>query len=115
MRRILFSLLLIQYSSFILGQTDSFQKESNKRLPSEFSTLSLTQDGVIMATTTKTSWPELVGMDGEAAKAQLESVEPDKQVFLVPQNAMMTMDYRKDRVRIFVDSEGKVVRAPKIG
>lgn len=30
-------------------------------------------------------------------------------------NAMVTMDFRTDRVRVFVDDEGKVVREPHLG
>jgi hypothetical protein len=37
------------------------------------------------------------------------------QTDLSAQDAMVTMDFREDRVRIFVDEEGKVVRPPRIG
>lgn len=64
----------------------------------------------------KTSWPELVGVDGEAAKATVEKENTDlSQVVVIPADSMVTMDYREDRVRIFVDEEGKVARAPSIG
>jgi hypothetical protein len=36
-------------------------------------------------------------------------------VHVVPENSMVTMDFREDRVRIFVDGEGKVVSAPTLG
>ena len=61
------------------------------------------------------SWPNFVGMTGEEAKEQMLRENPDIKVFVVPENAMMTMDYRLDRMRIFVDKDNKVVRAPKLG
>jgi hypothetical protein len=37
------------------------------------------------------------------------------QVQITPQDAMVTMDHRMDRVRLLVDQANKVVRAPKRG
>ena len=34
---------------------------------------------------------------------------------VVPEDAMVTMDYRDDRVRLWVDASGGVVRAPVCG
>ena len=65
------------------------------------------------------TWPEksLVGMTGEEAKQAILAVDStlDGKIFILPQDAMVTMDYREDRVRIFVDDDGKVVRQPKRG
>ena len=66
-------------------------------------------------------WPELnlVGSTGEDAKfailAATTTKEEEMNVFILPEDSMVTMDYRTDRVRIFVNEEGKVVRQPKIG
>jgi len=65
-------------------------------------------------------WPEkdLVGVAGEDAKRSvlLGTVKLDEaNVHVLSQYAMMTMDYREDRVRIFVDSDGKVVYQPTLG
>lgn len=62
------------------------------------------------------SWPEknLVGMTGEEAKIEVTSVDPTLHIEILPQDAMVTEDYREDRVRIFVDPEGKVARQPII-
>ena len=66
-------------------------------------------------------WPELdlVGYTGEDAKfailAATTTKEEEMNVFILPEDSMVTMDYRTDRVRIFVNEEGKVVRQPKIG
>ncbi|XP_072170898.1 uncharacterized protein [Diadema setosum] len=63
-----------------------------------------------------TKWPELVGKTGEEAKAAIMSARPDlKHVDIIPADHMVTMDFREDRVRIFVDAEGKVVRKPMVG
>ncbi|EWM21885.1 subtilisin inhibitor [Nannochloropsis gaditana] len=61
------------------------------------------------------SWPELVGMDGEDAKKQITADMPGLNVIVLPKNSPCTMDYRLERVRVFVDEEGKVVVAPSQG
>ena len=61
------------------------------------------------------SWPELVGMDGEEAKAKLQELEPEKNIILVPAGSGVTRDYRPNRIRIFLDKDGKVTRTPIIG
>lgn len=61
------------------------------------------------------SFPALVGMNGEAAKAELESKYPSLSVQVLPQNSMVTMDFRMDRVRVFVDDDGNVSREPRLG
>jgi hypothetical protein len=66
---------------------------------------------------TASAWPEksLVGMTGEAAKNEIKDVDPSLEVHVLPEDSMVTMDYREDRVRIFVDADGKVVRQPNAG
>jgi hypothetical protein len=49
------------------------------------------------------------------AEALTKAAHPNKTVHVVPENSMVTMDFREDRVRIFVDGEGKVVSAPTLG
>ena len=65
-------------------------------------------------------WPEknLVGYTGEDAKfAVLAGDETlrEENVHVLPEDSMVTMDYREDRVRIFVDGEGRVVSQPTVG
>ncbi|KAI5062280.1 hypothetical protein GOP47_0022819 [Adiantum capillus-veneris] len=60
-------------------------------------------------------WPELVGLSGEEAKSKILAENPNLTVQLVPEGSFMTMDFRTDRVRIFVDAAGNVSRAPAIG
>jgi hypothetical protein len=73
------------------------------------------QEGIIMTGENKSSWPELVGLSGEAAKTRLEQEMPAMKVQVVPYGSMVTEDYREDRVRIYLDDQGKVVKAPEIG
>jgi len=67
-------------------------------------------------TSTKTEWPELVGQAGDAAEAAIRKERPDlAAVESLPEDAMVTMDFREDRVRVFVNADGTVARPPKIG
>lgn len=63
-------------------------------------------------------WPDkdLVGMTGDEAKAAVLAGGTilAENIHITPHDAMVTMDYREDRVRMFVD-DGKVVRQPRIG
>ena len=54
-------------------------------------------------------------MTGEEAKLEISNVDLTLQIEILPEDAMMTMDYREDRVRIFVDADGNVVRQPTKG
>ena len=94
--------------------------------------------------TTKVSWPELVGMDVDAARAMVLAERPDlgeRNIIVHDFDAMVTMvradevrlaastqphpsftlpspapaqDYRANRVRIFV-KDGKVSNIPQVG
>jgi ABC-type glycerol-3-phosphate transport system substrate-binding protein len=82
------------------------------------SATSSTEQGIKSATSTMTqpnSFPELVGLPGEEAKADLEKKYPNLSVVVVPDGSPVTMDYRDDRVRIFINDEGKVGYPPRIG
>jgi hypothetical protein len=72
------------------------------------------EEGEIM-TNTRTEFPEVVGMTGEAAKATLISEFPTMAVQVVPYGSMVTMDYREDRIRIRLDENGMVSKTPRIG
>mmetsp|Transcript_30910 Transcript_30910/g.67821 ORF Transcript_30910/g.67821 Transcript_30910/m.67821 type:complete len:152 (-) Transcript_30910:168-623(-) len=63
----------------------------------------------------KEEWPDLVGKSGEEAKAAILADDPKLTVHVLPDGSMVTMDFRLDRVRIFVDEEGKVVGTPRKG
>lgn len=72
-----------------------------------------------------TSFPCLVGMTGDEAKLTLEEAYPDDdeednssllEVEVLPEGSSITMDFRFDRVRIFVSNDdGMVHTAPYIG
>jgi len=59
-------------------------------------------------------FPDCVGMDGSGCKSHVERAAPNVKgkVYVLPWNSVVTMDYRLDRVRIFVDDNGKVERRP---
>ncbi|KAJ0028095.1 hypothetical protein Pint_35372 [Pistacia integerrima] len=63
----------------------------------------------------KTTWPELVGLTADEAEKKIKEERPVVQVQVVPPNNFVTMDFRQNRVRLYVDSSGKVDRAPRIG
>mmetsp|Transcript_17139 Transcript_17139/g.35265 ORF Transcript_17139/g.35265 Transcript_17139/m.35265 type:complete len:109 (-) Transcript_17139:107-433(-) len=67
-------------------------------------------DGVVAV------WPEVVGLDGVEAAEVIQKARPDLRIVtVVPHDAMVTRDMRFDRVRVYVDAGGKVVRAPRVG
>ena len=61
------------------------------------------------------AWPMLVDVTGEAAKTQIEAGNPGMTVEVVAFGMMVTMDYREDRIRIFVDEQGLVKKPPRVG
>merc|ERR550514_441334 len=54
----------------------------------------------------------LVGKSGEEAEAVIKSIEPSMKTYIVDKDAMVTADHNVNRVRIFVDKQGKVARQP---
>ncbi|KDO68501.1 hypothetical protein CISIN_1g039274mg, partial [Citrus sinensis] len=66
-------------------------------------------------TSSKSSWPELVGVKGEVA-AEIIMRENGKVVaIIVKEGFEVTMDYRCDRVWVWVDHHGIVKYTPRIG
>ena len=64
----------------------------------------------------KTLWPQLVGMNIDEAMTVIKTQNPSLSVIAVPENSMVTMDYRLDRVRVFYNKEtNKVVYEPSTG
>mmetsp|Transcript_21919 Transcript_21919/g.33190 ORF Transcript_21919/g.33190 Transcript_21919/m.33190 type:complete len:109 (+) Transcript_21919:90-416(+) len=75
-------------------------------------------DGTMSNTATISStWPDkiLKGMSGEEAQKEIKNVDPSLETHVLPEDAIVTEDYREDRVRIFVDTQGKVVNQPQKG
>ncbi len=63
----------------------------------------------------KINWPEVVGLTGEEAASKIKTEKPNIKTAILPNGAMVTMDHRMDRVRIYVNSEGKVEVPPRLG
>lgn len=62
----------------------------------------------------KSEWPELVGKSGEEAAQVIKSEFPGADTPIMAANSICTMDYRTNRVRIFIDENNKVIRAPHV-
>jgi hypothetical protein len=62
-------------------------------------------------------WPQCVGWTGEKCKTWIESFAEDLRgnVYILPEDSMMTMDFRTDRVRILVDGNDLVSQTPSRG
>ncbi|KAK9747664.1 hypothetical protein RND81_02G006900 [Saponaria officinalis] len=63
----------------------------------------------------KNAWPELVGEKGTVAVSTIEKENTNVQAVIVPDGSIVTDDFRCDRVRVWVDCNGVVIRAPIIG
>jgi hypothetical protein len=63
-------------------------------------------------------WPDCIGMTGSECAQMIKSMAPDldaNNVMVVSFDSMMTMDFRTDRVRIIVGSDGVCLKAPSRG
>ncbi|CAF3497216.1 unnamed protein product [Rotaria sp. Silwood1] len=74
---------------------------------------------VILVKTTKsvvkkTQWPELIGTNGEDAVKIIKQETGFSSVMTIEEGSPITLDYRTDRVRVFVDKKGIVKSAPNI-
>ncbi|TKY52712.1 Proteinase inhibitor [Spatholobus suberectus] len=63
----------------------------------------------------KSSWPEVVGTNGEVAAVKIERENENVHTKLVTEGSMVTMDFWCNRVWVWVDENGVVTRVPKIG
>ena len=66
-------------------------------------------------TPVKAEWPELLNIDGDEAVTAIKEGHPELTVHKVKEGSAVTMDMRFDRVRVWVNEEGKVNRNPKLG
>ncbi|KDP36378.1 hypothetical protein JCGZ_08647 [Jatropha curcas] len=60
----------------------------------------------------KTSWPELLGENGKAAAALIEKENKDLHAIVLKEGTPVTMEFRWDRVRVWVDECGVVILVP---
>ncbi|XVF23607.1 hypothetical protein REPUB_Repub13aG0054000 [Reevesia pubescens] len=63
----------------------------------------------------KSSWPELVRMNGEEAAATIETENPNVNAEIVLEGTFVLPVFLCNRVRIWVDTNGIVTRVPIIG
>ncbi|KZV43840.1 hypothetical protein F511_18897 [Dorcoceras hygrometricum] len=56
----------------------------------------------------KKSWPELVGVYGQAAIGIIEGEKKDVKAILVDEGSFVSTDFCCDRVRVFVNENGIV-------
>ncbi|KAG8389242.1 hypothetical protein BUALT_Bualt02G0208500 [Buddleja alternifolia] len=63
----------------------------------------------------KTSWPELVGANGEKAATVVEKENRNVNAIVLKDGTPVTRDFRCDRVWVWVNDYGVVVRAPRVG
>ncbi|ATE54666.1 hypothetical protein CNX65_16410 [Actinosynnema pretiosum] len=63
----------------------------------------------------RSEWPELVGASADQVVAAIRAEHPGREVVVVPEGSFVTMDYREDRVRVFVTADGRVAEVPRIG
>merc|ERR1719476_337800 len=74
------------------------------------------QAGKEEAAGSKAEWPELVGKPGTFAEDHIRKARPDlTSIDVLSEGAFVTMDFRTDRVRVWVSPEGLVARTPRIG
>lgn len=61
-------------------------------------------------------WKEFVGEKAEDVVKRIQAENPKlRTVVAIPAGAMVTADHRMDRVRVYHDAKGSVVRPPKLG
>ena len=91
---------------------DEFRDEARRRLDAR-----LGMSGAVpsISEPAREIWPDLVGAEAEAAAAAIRAERPELSVALVGVDSMVTMDYRLDRVRIWVRADGTVDSAPRVG
>ncbi|KAL8115120.1 hypothetical protein AgCh_021806 [Apium graveolens] len=63
----------------------------------------------------KSSWPELVGERGEVAAAKIEKENPNVNANVVLEGTSVMLDFRCDRVWVWVNKDGIVISTPRIG
>lgn len=63
----------------------------------------------------KNQWPELVGKTADQAKAVLQKEAPEFQIQVIPPDHFATMDYRCERIRIWLNKQQLVSQPPMIG
>ncbi|KDP35674.1 hypothetical protein JCGZ_09112 [Jatropha curcas] len=63
----------------------------------------------------KTIWHDLVGLTVEEAERKIKEEMPGAEIQVVQPDCFVTMDFKRNRIRLFLDSSGLIARAPRIG
>ncbi|CAL2225077.1 unnamed protein product [Prunus armeniaca] len=63
----------------------------------------------------KDTWPELLGAQGTDAEATIERENSSVDAQIVLEGTPVPKDFRCDRVRVWVNTDGIVTRVPRIG
>ncbi|KAG5560538.1 hypothetical protein RHGRI_003755 [Rhododendron griersonianum] len=63
----------------------------------------------------KSSWPELIGVQGETAEATIERENPLVNAQIVVEGTVVITNFDCTRVWVWVDDDGVVTRVPVIG
>ena len=63
----------------------------------------------------KSSWPELVGVQGTVAEATIQRENSLVNAIIVPEGSSVITDFRCDRVWVWVNKDGIVKKVPAIG
>ncbi|KAL5542157.1 hypothetical protein UlMin_009867 [Ulmus minor] len=65
--------------------------------------------------TGKSSWPELVGVQGEVAVETIERENPSLNAIIVPEGSSVILNYDCSRVWVWVNAQNIVKKTPGIG
>ncbi|CAB4321886.1 unnamed protein product [Prunus armeniaca] len=69
----------------------------------------------MFTTTGKKSWPEVVGQSGEDAAAKIERENRNVLAIVILEGSPTTRDLRCDMIWVWVNRNGIVTKAPKVG
>ena len=72
-------------------------------------------DAAVAQTANVNTWPHLVGTDGASASSHIWLDRPGLNIQTLSVDDFATADFREDRVRVRLDSNGKVATEPKVG
>ena len=65
--------------------------------------------------TSKTSWPEVVGWPAAQAVTQVNTDRPDVAIEVLPSGTSVSPGFSTERVRVFFDGTGSVAATPQVG
>ena len=59
-------------------------------------------------------WPHLLGKPVAEAERLIKLERPELTVVIIPHNTSVTREMRDDRVRLFSDKRGNIVKCPRV-